>query len=236
MKTALAIAELISSLSRGAWDDERREAYALVLLSSEVPIGRLGQAARHLLTQIDPDAITPARLIAEGKVYVPPGQAQITWDGSDDGVIYGYGQPTSTKLHPGEGIGGNRPPVVMPSDGNRARLNAQYRRMSAETAEVLRRERARREGQRGDVGPILRSALAGMLARWLKTARHCDWCGERLTEANLKPYLEWCRDLGQHRPLGTPTPEPKVFCAECAAGAISELVDGIAYHAERVPF
>lgn len=232
---AVSTVELISSLCRGAWDDARGKAYALTLLSADVPIERIAQTARWLLTQVDPDDISPAKLISEAKRYVPPAARQLTSDVVSE-IRRGYGQPTSRQEHPGEGVGGNRPSVVMPDPWHRRRLDAQYLRMASETAtvnaRVAARERDRRSGGRGypqAVGEMLTTALSGLMATWLKRDRSCEWCHIGLTGENLKPYLEWCRNLGEIRPLGTPMPEPRVFCCDCAPGAISELVDGIAY-------
>ena len=237
MMVALSISELISSLCRGGWDERRSEAFALLLLDGQVPIRQLAQTARWLLTQVDPDDITPAKLIAAAKQYTPPAYQQLTSDQMADEIRRGYGQPTSTKEHPGQGITTGLS-VELPDRAHRRRLQAQYLRMATETAVVLGRrraeERAARRGKKGTLEDALRPMLDSILRRWLERSRSCDFCRVRLTEENLKPYLEWCRDLGQHRPIGTPMPADKVFCGDCAPGAISELIDGIRYDA--VPF
>lgn len=234
MQVAISTVELISSLCRGVWDDARIKAYALTLAGqTEVPLPRLAQTARWLLTQVEPDDISPARLIAEAKRYVPPSFAALPAAEIADDVRRGYGQPTSIKVH----CYGSR--YAPPDAADRRRLNAHYARTSLATAAVLAKRRSeanqRRVGK-GDpqhAGDVVAPLLASLMRRWLKQRpRHCDWCSSRLTEQNLRPYLEWARDLGEHRPVGTPMPADKVFCAVCAAGAICELIDGVRYDAE----
>lgn len=60
---------------------------------------------------------------------------------------------------------------------------------------------------------------------------HCDWCGMRFTHfTELGSYLDWCTDLARLLPpMRKHLPHAKVFCADCAGGAISELIDGIKF-------
>jgi len=201
----------------GAWDETRVAGFTAALSglnpsSVRVAIGRWARTA------------TKAPL--PGDIRALCEQLPVIEDGERD--------PHRKIYHPGEGIGGNRPAVVPPDWRWNARLRAQYLRRATETAEVLRVrrdearvKRARGKGDPQKAGDILWPAVSSLMRRWLARPQRCDWCCAPLTEANIAPYLEFCRDLGQHRPLGTPTPEPRVFCGCCAPGAISELVDGI---------
>lgn len=145
--------ELISSLCRGAWDESRGKAYALTLLASNVPIDHLAMTARELLTQIDPDDITPAKLIATAKLRVP------------ERLALPEPRREAVKWHPGEGTGGNRPPVVSTSENERRGMRDQYARMARETAERLAEFKREEQERRGGKESPLRKSLSDALAR-----------------------------------------------------------------------
>lgn len=213
--TAVSITQFLSALSRRQWDEKRIVAYAQTLVDSQIPLEHLAKTARRLVGDLDADDITPAKLIAEAKQRVPD--------------VAALPAPADhARWHPGEGIGGNRPPVVVATERERAKMRAQYARMAAET------KRACDKSGTSRMREAVVSQLGSWMERWLRGGRACDWCRAPLANSgDLAAYLDWCMNLGAMRPTGTPLPEPKVFCASCAAGAIGELVDGSTFHPER---
>lgn len=82
----------------------------------------------------------------------------------------------------------------------------------------------------------LRSQLQSFGATWLKWKPHrCDWCGAALIQDDVNAYVDWVMEIGTLISGARPLPPPKVFCLECAGGAITELVDGIRFSPHSRP-
>lgn len=84
----------------------------------------------------------------------------------------------------------------------------------------------------------LREALESWAAKWI--ARHhprCDWCFTRFTGvSDLREYLDWTVTLREAWPSQLKRlPADKVFCVNCAVGAINELHGGPKYVGRRMP-
>ena len=72
------------------------------------------------------------------------------------------------------------------------------------------------------------------MRHWLRGGQRCDWCQASFrSEADLAAYLDWCMHLRELRPTGSPMPEARVFCGDCAVGAIGELIDCVPYYPGR---
>lgn len=79
-----------------------------------------------------------------------------------------------------------------------------------------------------DAGSI-RDALESWAAKWVERQRpRCDWCGTPFADVReLREYLDWCMTLREAWPSTLKSlPAAKVFCIECAVGAINELHGG----------
>jgi len=85
----------------------------------------------------------------------------------------------------------------------------------------------------------LRAALRGWATSWLAKVRpNCDWCGHKLYEVD--EFVEWCLTLREAWPSHLKRlPSPRVFCGQCAVGAITELHGGPRFvpdWQESIPF
>lgn len=71
---------------------------------------------------------------------------------------------------------------------------------------------------------------------WAPRGPHpCDWCARELTQGDVDAFVDFCMELGRVLDPRRKLPPPKVPCLECAAGAMSELVDGIPFAANARP-
>lgn len=84
---------------------------------------------------------------------------------------------------------------------------------------------------------VLRETIKTIGGLWMERhGSHCDWCGARLTQDDIDGFVDWCMELGKLLdPKRKTLPPAKVFCLDCAGGAISELIDGIRYSPHARP-
>jgi hypothetical protein len=208
-------AQLAAFFDRRPWSAEKIRLFARSIADMDFGIAAAA-ADRWMADETQPPL---PRDLREKARFVPPSRLALPAPPDQDGWPKRYYPPGDD--------------YVRCTTAERRRMQATSLRTGTETAAILagrRREREQRRAARdGDpvhIGGAVAGALESLLRMFLRHPQRCDWCRRGLTEENLGAYLEFCRDLAEVRPIGTPMPAARVFCEDCAPGAISELIDG----------